>query len=87
MDVAVTNLRANLSHWLDRVLEGDEVVVTEHGVPIARLLAIGSASTIERLTEAGVIGKPERSGRTKLGGRPRPRPRRPVADIVSEQRG
>ena len=86
MDVAVTDLRAHLSVYLDRVQHGDEVVVTERGVPVARLLGIGSTATLERLAEEGVIGRPEAGERPKATGHPRPRPRRPVADIISEQR-
>jgi prevent-host-death family protein len=86
MDVAVTELRAHLSVWLHRVREGDEVVITERGVPVARLLALNSTSTLERLVAEGVIGRPAADQRPKATGRPRPRPRRPVADIVSEQR-
>ena len=40
MDVAVTDLRAHLSEWLDRVREGDEVVITDRGVPVARLVGL-----------------------------------------------
>jgi prevent-host-death family protein len=86
MDVAITDLRAHLSVWLDRVRHGDEVVITERGVPVARLLGMNSTATLERLTAEGVIGRPAAAQRPKAAGRSRPRPRRPVADIVSEQR-
>jgi prevent-host-death family protein len=86
MDVAVSELRANLSHWLERVREGDEVVITERGVPVARIIRLATASTLERLTRQGIITRPARPGRPVASGRRRPRPRRPVADIVSEQR-
>ena len=86
MDVAVTELRASLSHWLDRVRDGDEVVVTERGVPVARILGIGVTSMIESLTVQGVIARPVRGDRPAAAGRERPRPRRPVSELVSEQR-
>jgi prevent-host-death family protein len=86
MDVAITDLRAHLSVWLDRVRHGDEVVITERGVPVARLLGMSSTATLERLTAEGVIGRPATAERPQAIGRPRPRPRRPVADIISEQR-
>jgi prevent-host-death family protein len=86
MDVAVSELRARLSHWLERAREGDEVVVTDRGVPIARILGLAATTTLERLTEQGVIARPSRRGRPTAAGRHRPRSRRPVADIVSEQR-
>jgi prevent-host-death family protein len=86
MDVAVSEFRAHLSEWLERAREGEEVVVTERGVPVARLLGISAAATLERLTAEGVIGGPERAQRPPASGRSRPRARRSVAKLVSEQR-
>jgi prevent-host-death family protein len=84
MNVAVTDLRAHLSEWLDRAREGAEVVITDRGVPVARLMGLTSTDTLERLTADGVIGRPAASQRPTASGQPRPR--RPVAEIVSEQR-
>jgi prevent-host-death family protein len=86
MDVAVTDLRANLSHWLDRVKDGDEVVITDRGTPVARILALDTASTLERLIADGVVARPAASGRPTAAGRRKPRPKRSVAGLVSEQR-
>ena len=86
MDVAVSALRAHLSEWLDRAKSGEEILITERGVPIARLLGINTTAILERLTADGVIGRPERVERPLARGRPRPRPRRPVSPRVSEQR-
>jgi prevent-host-death family protein len=86
MDVAVSDFRAHLSEWLERAREGEEVVVTDRGVPVARLLGITASATLERLADEGVIGRPERIRRTSATGRLRPRPRQPVSALVSEQR-
>ena len=86
MDVAVTEFRARLSHWLERVRDGQEVVVTDRGVPVARLLGVDTASTIESLTARGVIARPARGDRPAEANRRRPRARRPVSEFVSEQR-
>jgi prevent-host-death family protein len=86
MDVAVSELRANLREWLARVREGHEVVVTERGIPVARLTAVDATAVLERLIEEGQIGRPQGAGRPVASGRPRPRPRRSLAEIVSEQR-
>jgi prevent-host-death family protein len=86
MDVAVSELRAHLSEWLDRARAGDEVLVTERGVPVVRLVAVGATSTIERLTREGVIAAPEHAQRPIAKGRVRPTARRSVAAVVSEQR-
>jgi len=86
VDVAVTDLRAHLSEWLDRARQGDEIVITDRGIPVARLLGLTTTATLERLTAEGVVGRPATAHRPRASGCPRPRPRRPVADFVSDQR-
>jgi prevent-host-death family protein len=85
VDVSVTELRAHLSDWLDRARAGGEVVITDRGIPVARLAALDSTGTLERLTAEGVIGKAT-AQRPVAAGRSGPRPRRPVSDRVSDQR-
>jgi prevent-host-death family protein len=86
MNVAISDLRAHLSEWLDRARRGEEVIVTDRGLPVARLLGLSSTATLERLAAEGVIGRSARADRPVASGRTRPRARRPVAEIVSEQR-
>lgn len=86
MDVPVTELRAHLSEWLDRVRSGDEVVVTDRGIPVARLLGMSATGTLQRLAADGVIGRDVSVPRPTATGRPRPTAHRPIADIVSDQR-
>ncbi|MDD9370486.1 MAG: type II toxin-antitoxin system prevent-host-death family antitoxin [Acidimicrobiales bacterium] len=86
MDVAVTELRSNLRRWLSKAKDGDDVVITERGLPVARLVPIESASTIARLTEAGIIGAPKTSKRPRASAVRRPRVDHPLSDLVSEQR-
>jgi prevent-host-death family protein len=86
MNVAISDLRAHLSEWLDRARRGEDVIVTDRGLPVARLLGLSSTATLERLAAEGVIGRPARADRPIASGRTRPRARRPVAEIVSEQR-
>jgi prevent-host-death family protein len=85
MDVAVSALRANLSEWLNRARAGDEIVVTDHGLPVARLTGIESTPLLERLTAEGVIGRPGKLQRSKAAGRPRPTAMGSVAELLSEQ--
>ena len=85
VDVSVTELRAHLSDWLDRARAGGEVVITDRGIPVARLTALDSAGTLERLTAEGLVGRAT-AQRPVAAGRSRPRPRRPVSDRVSDQR-
>jgi prevent-host-death family protein len=86
MDVAVSDLRAHLSGWLERARNGEEVIVTDRGVPVARLLGMTATAALERLAADGVIGRPESGQRPTASGRPRPRARRSVADLIGEQR-
>jgi prevent-host-death family protein len=86
MDVAVSELRAHLSDYLDRARAGDEVVITDRGVPVARLLGLTATGTLERLAAEGVITSATAASRPRASGQARPRSRRPVADQVSQQR-
>jgi prevent-host-death family protein len=86
MDVTVTDLRAHLSSWLERARNGHDVVITDRGVPVARLIGLTTTTTLERLTADGVIGRPAAGQRPQASGRARPRTRRPLADVVSDQR-
>jgi prevent-host-death family protein len=86
MDVAVSELRAHLSEWLEQAREGTEVVVTDRGVPVARLLGLDATDTLERLTADGIIARPEQAKRPTASGRRRPSSRTNMADLVSEQR-
>lgn len=85
--VATSELRANLSEWIKRVRAGEEVVVTDRGMPVVRLLAVDAESAIERLTREGVISRPRSTEVPIASGKVRPRAGRPVSDIVSELRG
>jgi prevent-host-death family protein len=86
MDVAISELRANLSSWLDRVREGGEVTVTDRGVPVARLVAVGAADTLQRLTAEGLIARPATATRPVATGAARVHASGSVADLVTDQR-
>lgn len=86
MDVAVSTLRAHLSEWVDRARAGEEILVTDRGVPVARLLGVDTAPLLERLLAEGVIGRAGRKPRPKATGHRRVPATRSVAELVSEQR-
>jgi prevent-host-death family protein len=86
MNVAITELRAHLSDWIDQARAGEEIIVTDRGVPVARLIGLGAASLLERLTLEGVISRPISPERIKARGRNRPMPTASVADLLSTQR-
>ncbi|SHN88860.1 prevent-host-death family protein [Geodermatophilus obscurus] len=86
MDVAISALRAELSRWIERARSGEEVVITDRGTPVARLLSIDAAPLLDQLVQRGVLNRPDRADRPLARGAPRVRARGPVADLVTEQR-
>jgi prevent-host-death family protein len=86
MNVSITDLRMHLSEWLEQVRSGEEIIVTDHGVPVARLLGLDATPVLERLTLEGVISRPLLDEKIKAGSRPRPTPSASVADLLSAQR-
>ena len=66
MDVGVRELRANLSRWLEKVKEGEVLVVTERGKPIARIIPDPPRSKFDRLVAEGRITPAKRTERRPL---------------------
>lgn len=57
--VGVRDLKARLSRHLARVKQGEEIVVTEHGRPIARLIPVGAdTERMTALVDAGIVRPP-----------------------------
>lgn len=78
VEVGIRELRAGLSRWLKRVKEGEEILVTDRGRPIARITPANGRSKLEELIAAGIAERaPEPSGWL-------PRKRIPVKGSVSE---
>lgn len=86
MDVAISAFRAELSRWIERARAGEEVVVTDRGIPVARLLPVDTAPLLDQLVQRGVLSRPRRADRPAARGTARVRASGPVADLVSEQR-
>ena len=55
MDVPVSALRAELKQWIEAARTGEDVVVTERGIPVARLSGIESADLLTRLARDGLL--------------------------------
>jgi prevent-host-death family protein len=53
VEVGIRELRADLSKWVARVRDGDEVVVTDRGTPVARLVPAKGERTLDRLIREG----------------------------------
>jgi len=84
MEVGIRELRGRLSHCLARVREGDEVVVTDRGTAIARIVPITGGRALDRAIAEGLV--------TRAADRSRTRPVRrvlshgSVSDLVGKQR-
>ena len=85
VDVAISTLRAELSSWIDRARAGEEVVVTDRGIPVARLVAVESAPLLDQLTQQGVLSRPS-GPRPAARGAVRARATGSVSDLVGDQR-
>jgi prevent-host-death family protein len=83
MEVGVRELRNNLSRYLDRVRRGEEVVVTDRGHAIARVLPIGTERVLDRLVAEGVVSPAAQPKRR--AGKPI-KTRGTVSDLVAGQR-
>jgi prevent-host-death family protein len=86
MDVGITALRADLATWIGRARQGEEIVVTERGIPVARLIGVDSTTLLEDLTRRGVLNPPASTTRRRARDVRRVRASGPVSDLVSEQR-
>ena len=84
MDVGIRELRADLSRWVKRVRAGEEIVVTDRGKPVARLLPMDGQRKIDRLIAAGLVSPAPKPWH---GSPPRPvKAKGLVSDLVAEQR-
>ena len=49
MDIAVFEAKSKLSALLDRACSGEEIVITRHGAPIARLVPMNAPTAPDRV--------------------------------------
>lgn len=85
IEVGVRDLRNNLSRVLAGVREGDEVIVTDHGKPVARILQIDAPTDrLAELAARGLVRPPTATG----SGLPvrRVEAKGSVSDLVADQR-
>ena len=82
----MTELRSNLREWLAAARRGENVVVTERGVPVAKITRIDEQDVIERLTREGVLSPAKQPKRKARRPSIRPTPGPPVSDTVGEMR-
>lgn len=66
--VSIAELKDNLSAYLGRVKRGEEVLVRDRNVPIARIVPLSAADDVDAEISALVA-----DGKLRLGGGPLPR--------------
>ena len=84
VEVGIKALRADISRWIQTARQLD-VVITDRGRPVARLVAIGEHPGLERLIESGLVRMPTERA-TRLDTSSLVEARGSVSDLVSEQR-
>jgi len=84
MEVGIRELRADLSRLIRRVQEGEEIVVTDRGKPVARIVPTTGSRRLDELIAAGIV-----TPAPHAGGGPRPEPvevEGKLSDLVIEGR-
>jgi prevent-host-death family protein len=84
VEVGIRELRADLSRWIGRVRAGEEVVVTDRGRPVARIVPSTGHRKLDQLIAEGRVTPAKRPW---TGPPPKPiKTRGTVSDLVGEQR-
>jgi prevent-host-death family protein len=65
MNVGIRELKARLSEYVERASGGDDIVVTDRGRPVARLVAFAQSSAVQRGIDEGWIEAPRRTSLTE----------------------
>jgi prevent-host-death family protein len=88
--VAVADLKARLSEYLKHIKAGEEVVITERGLPVARLVPLARearrATRRDRLAKAGLLRLGRGKVRKALLTPPKGRATRSVVEALLEER-
>jgi antitoxin (DNA-binding transcriptional repressor) of toxin-antitoxin stability system len=84
--VGIRELKARLSHYLDRAAAGETIVVTDRGKAKAELRALSAVEQrIQQGIEEGWI-RPGRPGGLSVRDRPRYKGRMTIAEAMAEDR-
>jgi prevent-host-death family protein len=82
-EVGIRELRDHLSSFLERVQSGEEVVVTDRGRAVARVVPVSGERTIDRLVREGKVTPAAVRGRRVPK---RVKASNSVSELVAEQR-
>ncbi len=86
VEVGIRELKNGLSGYIDRVRNGEEVIVTDRGRPVARLSSLDAAHDhLAELVAAGIVRAPT-SGKRRHVPKRRITSEGTVSDLVADQR-
>ena len=84
MDVGIRDLRNHLSRYIDQVREGGELVVTDRGAAVARIVPVEGGRVLDRMVAEGLVTPAPVGERARPASRVRAKGR--VSDLVADQR-
>ncbi len=85
VEVGVRHLKNNLSRYLARARAGEEIIVTDHGRPVARLSPLDRPTdTLATLIASGAVRPPKNTSRHLPTSRIEAQGS--VSELVAEQR-
>ena len=86
MEVGIAEFRADMKRWIEQARTDNEVIITERGVAVARLVGVDTAPILEQLERDGILHLPRTAARPNATAHARIPATGPVSDLVSEQR-
>ena len=86
MEVGITEFRSNMSHWLTEIKAGDEILLTERDIPIARIIGVNGLTSWEQMIREGIVTPSTQQKRTKAENIKQISATGSVSNIVSEHR-
>lgn len=84
-EVPISDYRANLKAWHERVRAGEDLLVTEHGRPVVRVTSPKAEAIMDRLAREGLL-TPGRMPRRPASDFPKFRSAGGIQDILDEHR-
>jgi len=84
MDVGIRELKAALSEYVKRASRGQQILITDRGRPVARLVGLGGISMVDRGIEEGWITPPVQEGLEPIE---RYKASRTISEVLNEDRG
>lgn len=86
MKVGIREFRSQMKSWMERARSGEEIVITERGQPIARLVPVSGRSGLQGLEDRGLILRRPTNPDFDLGSIKPVKVEGSISDLVVEQR-